>query len=417
MSDLRTHPSAIIFASLSLACSLIAVACGNSGSGANGAQAGNAGTFGATGGATATGGSAQGGHTAAGGTSTGGAMSSGGTATGGSGAGGATATGGAASNTLSARYPNDVGLSKDASVLFYDDFEGGWGKWSAPKADTQYLHLEQDATLAEGGTHYLRSTVTATDLASNQYISSSTRADLPSRVNQIFWRFYARFRGIAPNPHHWVRVAAGTPTWASSGLANTVPPGDQGYWFDFDASNDDVFNFYVYWYLMRSGRCNDGTAVPGCAGDQGTTYYYGNMFQPPNQTAFPRDKWFCIEIMGKGNTVGSHDGALAFYIDGQLVGDYRQGYPNGTWLRDNFFTNGCSYSACTPPAPFEGFEFRSNSDVLYKQVFLDAYYELGSFQTKKAYLQSKGLSVSDEQTIYYDDVVVATERIGCKVKP
>jgi hypothetical protein len=37
---------------------------------------------------------------------------------------------------------------------------------------------------------------------------------------------------------------------------------------------------------MRSGRCNDGSATPGCAGDQGTTYYYGNNFNPAGQTAF-----------------------------------------------------------------------------------------------------------------------------------
>jgi hypothetical protein len=29
-------------------------------------------------------------------------------------------------------------------------------------------------------------------------------------------------------------------------------------------------------------------------------------------------------------------------------------------------------------------------------------------------LEGRGLTVSDEQTILYDDVVVATERIGCR---
>ena len=66
-----------------------------------------------------------------------------------------------------------------------------------------------------------------------------------------------------------------------------------------------LFGFYAYWHKMRSGRCNDGTAVPGCAGDQGTTYYYGNNFVPAGQAAFPRDAWFCVELMAKANTVGS----------------------------------------------------------------------------------------------------------------
>jgi hypothetical protein len=209
-------------------------------------------------------------------------------------------------------------------------------------------------------------------------------------------------------------VAAGTESWASSGLANTVPPGDEGFWFDFDANNDDQFNFYVYWYNMRSGRCNDGTAIPGCAGDQGTTYYYGNVFRPPDQDPFPRDRWFCVEMHAKANTVGSMDGSLAFWVDDVLVGDYHQGYPDGTWLRATFHTGGCDFSACTPPEPFEGFDFRSSADVGFKSIFLDAYYQLDTYTRKRMTLEARGQTVSDTQTILYDDVVAATRRIGCR---
>jgi len=52
--------------------------------------------------------------------------------------------------------------------------------------------------------------------------------------------------------------------------------------------------------------------------------------------------------------------------------------------------------------------------VLFKEVFLDAYYERDSSASKRAALEDLGLTVSDEQTILYDDVVVATERIGCR---
>jgi hypothetical protein len=166
---------------------------------------------------------------------------------------------------------------------------------------------------------------------------------------------------------------------------------------------------------MRSGRCNDGTVIPGCAGDQGTTYYYGNVFEPPQQTPFSRDKWFCIEFMAKANTPGTYDGQLAFWIDGTLIEHYQPGKPSGTWLRATFHTGGCTYTACTPPVPFEGFDFRSSSDVLFKQFFLDAYYERGSFADKKAALETKGLVVSNEATIHYDDIVIATQRIGCKL--
>ncbi len=320
---------------------------------------------------------------------------------------------GAGGDTLSARHPGDEGIGDDPAVLFHDDFESGWGRWDAPTDDTQYLHIESDAATAHAGSGYLRSTVTTADLAATQYISSSTRVT-HERVDEIYYRFHVRFPELAPNPHHWVRMAAGDETWDSSGLANTVPPGDAGFWFDFDANVDDVFDFYDYWYKMRSGRCNDGTAVPGCAGDQGTTYYYGNVFRPPSQDAFPRDRWFCVEIHAKANTVGASDGQLDFWIDDTPVGSYGPGHPDGTWLRDQFHTGGCDFSACTPPVPFEGFDFRSSANVQFKSFFLDAYYERDSSAQKRATLESRGLTVSDSQTILYDDVVIATERIGCR---
>jgi hypothetical protein len=279
--------------------------------------------------------------------------------------------------------------------------------------DTATLTIVSDGSTARAGSGFLRSTVTTADLEADQYISSSTRVTFDRTVDEIYWRFYARFPNVAPNPHHWIRMAAGNDSFNSSGLANTVPPGDEGFWFDFDANNDDQFNFYVYWYEMRSGRCNDGSATPGCAGDQGTTYYYGNVFQPPDQAAFPRDEWFCVEIHAKANTVASSDGELSFWVDDALIGDYGPGHPDGTWLRAQFHTDGCTFSACTPPAPFEGFDFRSASDVRFKSIFLDAYYERDTSANKRAVLEGRGLAVSDEQTIYYDDVVVATERIGC----
>ena len=317
--------------------------------------------------------------------------------------------------SLIEQYPGDNGISSDPAVLFHDDFESGWGRWDSPNADTNYLTMQNDAAIAHAGSGYLRSMVTTQDLEDDQYISSQSRVGF-DRVEELYWLFHARMPQVAPNPHHWVRVSAGDESWESSGLANTVPPGDRGFWFDFDISNDDVFNFYVYWHEMRSGRCNDGSATPGCAGDQNMTYYYGNVFEPPDQTPYPRDEWFCVEMRAKANTVGQSDGELTFWIDGELVGDYRQGHPDGTWLRSTFHTGGCEFSACTPPEPFEGFNFRTNPDVGFKAVILDAYYERGSSAQKREALEDRGLTVSDEQTIYYDDVVVATRRIGCRTQ-
>jgi hypothetical protein len=330
------------------------------------------------------------------------------------GAAGTGKVGGAGSGeTLSEKYRGDVGMATDPAVLFFDDFEAGWGKWDAPSVDTEYLHWEEGA-LAHAGRHYLRSTVTTAHLAENEYISASPRFELARRVPRIFWRLHVRFPVVAPNPHHWLRVAAGSEQYDSSGLANTVPPGDQGFWFDLDADLDDVLNFYVYWHQMRSGRCNDGSTTPGCAGDQGSDYHYGNTFRPLGQQGFARDAWFCVELAAQVNTVGQSDGSLSLWVDDALVGRYGSGHPDGTWLRDQFHQGGCAFSACTAPVPFEGFEFRSDEAVLFKAIFLDAYYQRDTSADKRAQLEARGSSVGDEQTILYDDIVVATERVGCR---
>jgi len=318
---------------------------------------------------------------------------------------------------LSAQYPGDQGLADDPAVLFFDDFEAGWGRWDAPQADTPYLEWREDDAMAFAGAGMLRSSVTSADLDETMYISSQASIAFPERVDAVYVRFFAQFVGTAPTPHHWVRLTAGTPAFQGSGLANTVPPGDEGFWFDVDASTDDLLNFYVYWHAMRSGRCNDGSATPGCEGDQGTTYYYGNFFRPLHQDALPRDAWFCIEYYAKANTVGERDGVLALWVDDTLLGEYGPGRPSGTWLRSSFHEGGCSFSACTEPAPFEGFDFRTDDDVRFKAFVLDAYYERDSSANRREELEMMGIVPTDAQTILYDNVVIATQRIGCGAWP
>jgi hypothetical protein len=346
-----------------------------------------------------------GGQSAAGGAGGGsGAGDRGGTPGGTAGASGAAGAGtaGGAAGFLSAQYPRDVGIATDPRVLFASDFETGLTGWTRYTNNTDQIAVMTDPALAHAGSKYLRAQVTRTQLAANPTISANAQLDLARRVPEVYWRFHARFVGQTASPHHWVRVGAGTPSYQSDGLANTVPPGNQGFWFDLDATQTKTFAFYVYWYKMRSGRCNDGSATPGCAGDQGTTYYYGNNFNPAGQTAFAPDSWFCLELRAKASTVGQSDGELTLWRDDALVGEYKPGTPRGRWLRDNFYSWGPYF---VDEQGFDGFDFRSDADVLLKRVTLDAYYQSDTLPA----------SAPEAQIILYDDVVVATSRIGCRV--
>jgi len=308
---------------------------------------------------------------------------------------------------ISAKYPGDQGIAGDPDVIFHSDFESDFAGWTSHSQDKTLLDVDTNAQLASGGAKYMRASISRTRLAQTPYIGVNAQFDFPKRVPTTYWRFYARFVANSAPPHHWIRFAAGSPSFQSDGLANTRPAGDQGFWYDLDAHDDGNLSFYVYWYKMRSGRCNDGSATPGCAGDQGVTYYYGNNFTPAAQTPFPRDQWFCIEMMTKANSVGQSDGELGLWVNDKLVGEYKPGTPHGRWLRDNFFSWGPYYQ---DQGGFEGFDFRSNADVLGRRITLDTYFEKGSLDVRVA----NGLVVPETQTILYDDVVVATSRIGCK---
>jgi hypothetical protein len=378
-----------------------AAACGSNANVPSGGSGGSGGTGTGTSGRGGTGGSTAG---MGGGTTAGG---SGGSATGGTsgGSGGASAGGtggGAGGGLLSTQYPRDVGIASDPRVLFASDFENGLAGWTRYTNNTDQITVLTDAALAHAGTKFLRAQVTRSQLAATANISANAQYDFATRVPEVYWRFHARFVGQTASPHHWVRVAAGTPSYQSDGLANTVPPGNQGFWFDVDASPMKTFAFYVYWYKMRSGRCNDGGATPGCAGDQGTTYYYGNYFDPAGQTAFAADSWFCLEIHAKANAVGQSDGALTLWKDDALVGEYKPGTPRGRWLRASFHSWGQYYA---DEQAFEGFDFRADANVLLKRVTLDAYYQSDTLPS----------SAPAAQVILYDDVVIATSRIGCRV--
>ena len=319
------------------------------------------------------------------------------------------------SATLSETYKNDVDINKDASVLFSSDFESdlaGWSNvsWADPGIATQseLIKVINSPTTANGGTKFLEAKVTKSQLKINggsyQYISAQVQHKLAAPTDTIYVRFYARYVGLTETPHHWIRVAAGN---GAGGQSNTLPNGNNAFWFNLDPDDSGNLKFYAYWYKMKSGRCENGTVTPGCAGDQGYTYYYGNTFNPANQTAFPRDKWFCIEYMAKANTVGANDGELSLWKDDKLVGEYKTGTPVGHWRRDAFLTFGQWYNPATFGSyPFEGFNFRSSANVKFSYISVDAYYQRDTTTNTNA---------PEAQTIDYDDFVIANKRIGCKV--
>jgi hypothetical protein len=102
--------------------------------------------------------------------------------------------------------------------------------------------------------------------------------------------------------------------------------------------------------------------------------------------------------MLKANTPGKSDGEQAFWINGKKIGHWKKGEPSGYWRGDKFVIGGDN------PQPFEGYNFRTSDEVKINRIKLQWYISDEHMKKKKA--------THDENSVYFDNVVIATEYIG-----
>lgn len=297
---------------------------------------------------------------------------------------------------LAARHPGDAGLAAEPAVRFVGGFENGLDGWQIRHRGI--FTVTDDAIFAHSGRRCALATATR---GVDQ--GGEIALVLPKGEDRLFVRFYCRFAPDTCWPHHFVKLRALAKGF--DGAAGKAPPGDQGFWTGIEPLRG-TWRFYTYWHRMRGwnnpgrepGRNDDGTETTK------ENDFYGNSFTPDGQPPVPKDRWICVEAMLQGNTVGTHDGAMAFWIDGVEVGRYGPGTPVGSWWRNVFVTSG---DKNTHPAPFPGFDFRTTSALRVNEVAL-LWYVSDEYAAKCTATQNR---------VWFDDVVVATEYIGPRVEP
>jgi hypothetical protein len=52
--------------------------------------------------------------------------------------------------------------------------------------------------------------------------------------------------------------------------------------------------------------------------------YWGNAYRPKKKFLIERGRWYCMEMMVKANTDNKKDGEQAFWIDGKLIGHFKE---------------------------------------------------------------------------------------------
>ncbi|MBN2498274.1 MAG: hypothetical protein JXR96_27025 [Deltaproteobacteria bacterium] len=102
---------------------------------------------------------------------------------------------------------------------------------------------------------------------------------------------------------------------------------------------------------------------------------WGNHFTPDPPVPLPVGRWFCFEMMMLANTPGAEDGAMAYWVDDQLALRVGPGGEGSIW-------------------------WRTSPTLALNRVRLQHYI-------------TQEDADGHSNRVWFDDVVVSTERIGC----
>jgi hypothetical protein len=271
---------------------------------------------------------------------------------------------------IASKYWNDVDIADDPAVLFSEDFESGdLKKWQEKKGS---------AALSAEAPHTGRGCVAMPMIRGKNTGGHLVRWFLPG-AEKVYARFYVKFSANYQYAHHFVWLLANPAheRWRAFGRAGQKPDGSyfstgMEPWFGW-GKNGPPGEVCLYSYY------------PDMTIDAKMNQYWGNQFFPPGpgkgQSAAatrvipPLGRWHCWEFMIQANTAPERaDGKQAMWVDGQ------------------------------PAGQFTGLRWRTAMDLKINTLWLEHYgYDSGD-PTKRYW--------KDQQTVWFDDVVVATQYIG-----
>lgn len=199
----------------------------------------------------------------------------------------------------------------------------------------------------------------------------------------LYFRAWIRFAADHDYVHHFLNIGGSQPDdYWYHGTAGCLPSGNiaMGTTVDFRSGSHETF-FYTYFPDMscdtNCGNYADVDAIcaeclskdlPTCTNQPQCCW--GNSFAPDPPVAFPVDQWFCFEMTMTANAPGDPDGYMAYWVDGALGHEV------------------------------SGMVWRISPTLALNRVRLQHYITAGD---------SNGHS----NRIWFDDVVVSTQPIGC----
>jgi hypothetical protein len=273
---------------------------------------------------------------------------------------------------LASKYPNDAGLAKDPAVLLADDFESGkLDKWDAHERKGSPTIVEPDPNSGQRCVMMPMTRGVDTGAKLVQWFKASPK---------VHYRVHVKFSEDFQYSHHFLCLLANHPKnkWTAFGKAGLKPDGTY-----YTTSMEPAF---AWGKNPRPGELNLYTYSMDMEVDPKMNKFWGNSYFPPgpgkgksasDQRVIPKlNQWQCWEFMLQANSAPDKaDGKQAMWLGGKLVGEFAGIH----WTND--------------PAK-----------VQPNCVWLESFgYDSGD-PTKQFW--------KDKQTVWFDDVVVATEYVG-----
>jgi hypothetical protein len=301
--------------------------------------------------------------------------------------------------TLAQRYPGDIGISSDPSVVWYENFsEGGVSALTArydSYTDPAGMALVADHPANSPGQYAIQLTSGGSNSTTDFYKSFGTGYD------ELWIRYYAKYEGSAWH-HSGVWFGGYNPPLSyPAPHAGVKPVGNDRFSLSLEPNTEFTgvpMDFYAYWMGMHSWRANP-TGAPGD--------YYGNSLLHDAEFRMQGNTWMCYEVHLKLNpdpTTGA-GAVLEVWENDNLIRRFDDTGPYGYWVRDKFCPSDADGAECTA--------YRPANPVL---ALLDQQWR-STTALKLNYLWPQNYNDSStKSSLLLDDMVVARQRIGCTVQ-
>jgi hypothetical protein len=308
--------------------------------------------------------------------------------------GGAGADAGPPDDTLSARYPGDVGMGADPAVVWFEDFEAGSlagiaARYNQTRDDGRWS-LVRDTPLGRGSALALR--------AGNGREAVDLYKQLPDH-DEWYVRWYAKYQP-GMRWHHsgmWFGGTNPSQRWPSPNVGRR-PRGDDRFSVAVEPVYGEPslrFDFDNCWMRTRSWM-----AEPVM--DTGSAFY-GNGLLHRNDFTVDEGTWVCLEAHLRLNpdpTTGA-GAVLEVWKNDRRMRRFDDAGPRGYWVRDKFCpadSDGRECTDCAAP-PTETLDLQQRSTTALR---LNAFWP-----------QNDITAAGVEGTLTFDQMVVATRRVGC----